>query len=137
MLSARGSFPLTVVLVIALALVACSDSPVVENSQTVVSPDGEFVATLETIDNGLGFGLGREYEEVHLSRRGAGFQGHGASGSTVAFYVEASERPHVPLSVRWLSSRELEVSFDSPTNPGRSLAFVDGISLRYKRAPTQ
>jgi hypothetical protein len=132
MISVQRILDIAAAIAVTFVLAACSDPSIVESSQAVESPGGVFVATIETVDNGLGFGLGREYEEVHLTRRGAEIHRHGDSEPTVVFYVEAAERPYMPLSVRWRGPRELEIAYDSPASPGRKLASWGEVSLTYK-----
>src|SRR5262249_51750570 len=43
-------------------------SPVVEKSTSLPAPDPTWVATFERVDNGMGFGLGAEYFEVHVDK---------------------------------------------------------------------
>ncbi|MEX8505746.1 hypothetical protein [Leptothrix ochracea] len=118
-----------------IALVAgCSASPKVESSRTFESPNAELVATLESVDNGLGFGLGALYEEVHIGKRNELPSTHGEKSPSVAFYIQAAEHPATSVSVRWLGNNELEISHHSSIKPGKAVSALAGVSIKYRVA---
>lgn len=51
--------------------------PIVGQVDQFPAPDGDWIATLELVDNGLGFGQGMLYDEVHVHRRGTPVTTHG------------------------------------------------------------
>lgn len=110
----------------------CSQSPIVENSRSVPSPSGAKLLTVETVDNGLGFGLGRLYEEVHVTFGSRSIHGHGESDVSVAFYVDVTEARGESVDVRWIDDKSIEISYDRSQAPGRMANSVAGVSVAYK-----
>ncbi len=53
-----------------------------------ISPDSKGGVTQEHLDNGMGFGLGALYYEVHLHEAGARRFAHGDRDDAAVFYVE-------------------------------------------------
>ena len=53
-----------------LILLACSNTnePIVVESREIPNADKTKAAIVELVDNGLGFGLGLEYYEVHIEK---------------------------------------------------------------------
>src|SRR5262245_12473292 len=74
----------TAILFSAVACLSCSDSPRVLNSHPYKSPNAKWVATLEEVDNGLGFGLGAVYDEVHLTEQREAIGRPGDPGTSVS-----------------------------------------------------
>ena len=64
--SISNALPLTV------STTLCGCGPVVQNSSDVTSPDLQWTATLELVDNNLGWGQGLLYDEIHLSPQSPG-----------------------------------------------------------------
>jgi hypothetical protein len=137
----RRLFGLTVVLALAggaFVLKWCADShPVVEQSTEYPSPAGRWQVTMERIDNGLGFGLGVEYYEVHLDKRWTlpwvkVLGRHGDDDRSVVFYVD-SERAQPPR-VQWTGPRRLRVEYDAgPPEPGKMIGRIDDVEIDYQR----
>lgn len=131
------------VLVVSLAAVtfyACSTSddghPIVTQKSELASPDGKWIATLELVDNGLGFGLGVLYDEVHLRRVNEPILDHGDDSKSSVFYIDAMETPAVTPNIRWYSSTHLIINYDGKPNtgniPGKCVASILGISIEYQ-----
>lgn len=53
------------------------------------SPDSKWVATLEEVDNELGFGQGMLYDEFHLQLANEKILGHGDADSSAIFYADS------------------------------------------------
>lgn len=131
------------VLVVSLASVtfyACSTSddghPIVTKKSELASPDGKWIATLELVDNGLGFGLGVLYDEVHLRRVDEPIFDHGNDSKSSVFYIDAMETPTVTPNIRWYSSTHLIINYDGKPNtaniPGKCITSILGISIEYQ-----
>jgi len=104
--------------------------PVVEQSTTYPSSDQEWQATLEHVDNGMGFGLGVLYYEVHVNRPGTPIKMHGDSDPSVVFYLD-SEGVNPPR-VLWLAPRHLVIEYPTgPHEPGKKLDRIAGIAIGY------
>lgn len=108
-------------------------TPVVQRAVSYPSPDGEWQATLEEVDNGLGMGLGALFHEVRLHRTGAPIAGHGDPDASVVFYLDAEEA--VPPSIRWVGARHLVVQFEAGPmhQPGRTTERVGDVTIEYQR----
>ena len=123
-------------LVCVLSLTACDDgTPIVGQSSQIISPDSAFVATLEVVDNGLGFGQGALYEEVHVTRAGQPLGAHGDPGKSVVFYAESTYENGRDVHVRWVTARRLRVEFDSKQKPGREVRRLGDVEVEFSRRP--
>jgi hypothetical protein len=121
-----------VMLVFVCALAGCDDGkPIVIHSQELLSPDGAYAATLEQVDNGLGFGQGALYEEVHLRRRGEPVGAHGDPGASVVFYAESTYQGKNDVRLTWLDSRHLRVSYGRKQRPGRAIGALGGVAIEF------
>ena len=120
-------------LLISTATAACSDAPVLLASQAVASPDSNWVAVVEELDNGLGFGLGALYSEVHVVRANSPPSSHGNSSNSVVFYTNVSDyRSSQPaVSVQWLTPTHLRVAYAKSLVPGKRLAALAAITVEY------
>ena len=116
---------------LACLLGACSAEPTVLFSERIVSPDGKTSALREQLDNGLGFGLGAIYEELHLVGPTEDPGNHGESSQTVAFYVNTSEYSGPAIEVSWLSNTHLLVKYDKSLKPGRQYSQLSGVKIEY------
>jgi len=115
-----------------ILLAGCEDGdPIVKRSQAYPSPDSIYAATLEEVDNGLGFGQGALYEEVHITRRGESVGAHGNPGRSVVFYVESTYKVGSGVKVSWLDSRHLRVEYSRDLHPGRALSNWDGVAIEF------
>ncbi len=100
-------------------------------SHEVLNPSGTLVATVEVVDNGLGFGLGAMYDEIHISRAGSSSFRHGDRDSSVAFYAESTYNKGRPPRVEWASDTLLLVILDPLTKPGCQKFSLNGVSIKY------
>jgi hypothetical protein len=115
------------------------DRPIVGKHIDLASPDGSWIATLEEVDNGLGFGQGMLYDEVHIRRPNETIPSHGDSAESAVFYIDAmgksSERP----SLKWRDAAHLVIGYDSKMSvsghAGKSLSTFHGISVEYEAKP--
>lgn len=118
---------------LALALGGCGGEPVVIRSQAFPSPDGAYTATLEEVDNGLGFGQGALYDEVHLTRQGESTGRHGDPGRSVGFYAESTYKNGGAVKIEWLDRQHLRVKFGGEQRPGRISASLNGVAIEYRQ----
>ena len=119
-------------LVLAFGLAGCNDgNPIVTQSQEFPSPDGAYIATLELVDNGLGFGQGALYDEVHVRHRGESIGEHGDPGGSVVFYAESTYQGNSDISLTWLDGRHLRVEFERRQRPGRALKALSGVAIEF------
>lgn len=115
------------------------DQPMVGTHIDLASPDGNWIATLEEVDNGLGFGQGMLYDEVHIRRPNETISSHGDSAESAVFYIDAmgksSERP----SLKWRDATHLVVAYDRKMSEsgraGKSLISFRDISIEYQAKP--
>ncbi|HMN46868.1 MAG TPA: hypothetical protein PKE27_19980 [Povalibacter sp.] len=105
-------------------------------SRRFASPDLKHEATVEAVDNALGFGLGAIYDEVHVWVPGATFQ-HGDSDSTAVFYAESAYPEGVGPTVRWLNPHRLVIQYPEKNPPGRMKSEMLGISITYEAVPLE
>jgi hypothetical protein len=117
-------------------LSACSDGvPHVVTSAQYRSPDSRWEAVLERVDNGLGFGQGLMYSELHIHAPNQLISDHGGTASTVVFYLEETyTTTWVPIepSVEWTGANRLLVKYPDLYMPGKmQTSFVD-ITIEYQ-----
>ena len=124
-------------LLCALALTACDDGkPIVLNSVSTASPSGEWKAVIEEVDNGLGFGQGALYEEVHVVKANEQATTHGDAGQSVVFYAESMYEKGSRINIKWLSANKLQILHDHAQKPGKHLQNYRGITLEVTPNPT-
>ena len=104
----------------------------IEKSVDVLSPDSKWLATIETVDNGLGFGLGRVYNEVHIRTPGNPITDHGDADLSTVFYVESEQTPKDFPVVQWLNPRCLRIEYPNLHKPGKALVQINGITVEYR-----
>lgn len=113
--------------------------PVVGKHVDVISPDGNWIATWEEVDNGLGFGQGELYEEVHIRRPDQTISDHGDRAESAVFYIDAMGSSDERASLSWRDGRHLVISYDSKMStegkPGKSIESFKGISIEYQAKP--
>lgn len=119
-LSALGLWvALCVLLPVAAIVLSLWWGPVVPSAvvtATVPNPAGSMVAVAETVDNGMGFGQGRLYDEVHVLRRGESVTGHGTDSATVVYYIE-NDSSHMPPALSWTDDRHLTIAWQGDARP--------------------
>lgn len=112
--------------------------PVVGQVDNFSSSDKQWVATLEEVDNGLGFGLGMLYDEVHIHRPNEKISDHGDDGNSVIFYVSSMGKVGDRPKIKWLDSTHLLISYYPATieggKPGKALRKFQGIFIEYETA---
>jgi hypothetical protein len=108
--------------------------PVVENSSDRLSPDFRWTATLELVDNGLGFGQGMLFDEVHVSHPHAWrfLWGHGEPDKSVVFYVYSDDTPRHKPVLRWADAHHLVIQYSGQYEPGRQLTRFSEVTITYK-----
>jgi hypothetical protein len=110
------------------------DGPIVGKHVDYLSPDGEWVATLEVVDNGLGFGQGQLYDEVHLRRPNEPVLSHGDRAESAVFYMASFGNPPDAISLDWRDARHLVIAYDDDprVRPGKSVMRFHGMSIEYR-----
>lgn len=103
------------------------------------SEDNQWIATLEEVDNGLGFGQGMLYDEIHIHHPGEVIADHGENDRSAIFYAnsmgrQSDERPQI----QWIDSTHLLITY-SPSRieggmPGKALKLYGGIHVSYLHA---
>jgi hypothetical protein len=110
------------------------DGPIVGKHVDYMSPNGKWVATLEVVDNGLGYGQGWLYGEVHLRRPDEPITRHGERAESAVFYMASAGNPPDEISVDWLDAKHLVIAYDgsSRDRPGKGITRFHGISIEYR-----
>jgi hypothetical protein len=115
------------------------DGPIVGKSFDVSSPNGGSIATLEEVDNGLGFGQGMLYHEVHLRRPNETISSHGDSAESAVFYIDAMGDSRESPRLNWRDATHLVIAYDSKISQsggaGKRVSSFDGISIEYQVKP--
>jgi hypothetical protein len=116
----------------------CDDGhPTVMESRQILSPDGNWVVTIEKVDNKLGFGLGAIYEEVHLTKPKEDVGAHGDPGSSVVYYIESDYKKDKTIDVEWTAINKIRITCNpscppvGPSNKLKQLNSIRGISVEY------
>jgi hypothetical protein len=118
--------------ILLIGCAGCDDgTPVVLESRRVPSPDKTLEAIVERVDNGLGFGQGALYDEVHVLRAGSPVLEHGDPGGSVLFYVMQDTNTDVPVTASWIGPRRLVITYDGRRTPGRIVRQFGDISVDY------
>lgn len=104
------------------------------------SPDNRVIATLEELDNGMGFGQGMLYDEIHIHRLGEKIADHGDNDKSAIFYAnsmgrQSDEKP----KIKWIDSSHLLIIY-SPrridgATPGKAIKEYGGIKISYDPSP--
>ena len=87
---------------------------------------------METVDNGLGFGQGRMYYEVHISPSNERTGRHGDNGTSVAFYTEVLSDRARPVTATWISGDKVRITYDLWTKPRKQLHSLNGVEIKYQ-----
>jgi len=123
-------FRLTLAMLLAGCLAACEDGkPIVLQSEIHLNPSGKLAVVLEEVDNGMGFGQGALYREVHIVNAGETPEAHGDPSKTVVFYAESTYGKGKDVTVEWLSEGNLRIRYDAIQRPGRQLRSYRGVSV--------
>jgi hypothetical protein len=123
--------PLSVLLLIA----GCDDGkPIATEKARLLSPDRRSVAVVEGVDNGLGFGQGMYYDEIHVGPADLSISDHGDPDSSVVFYVAQNTSTDSPPTLQWLDAKHLVVTYDVARKPQKLVAQIGGIQIEYRPA---
>jgi hypothetical protein len=99
------------------------------------SPDMQWIATLEEVDNGLGFGQGMLYDEVHIRHPDERILEHGNDAKSAVFYADAMGKSSTRPRIKWIDSTHLLITYSparlESTGPGRVLGKFHGIAIAY------
>ena len=115
-----------------LGLAGCSDgTPRVVTSHEYPNPSGSLVATVEVLDNGLGFGAGMLYNEIHIAASGERSFVHGNPAPTVVYYCESTSEEDLPPEVKWLKDDQLLVTLAPRGCPARQRTAIPSVFVKY------
>lgn len=114
----------------AWSLASCTDGqPIVLETTRIASPDSRWEAILEKVDNGLGFGQGMVFDEIHVQSMGSPVVYHGSESVGLVFYAEAlSGSP----TVRWVGEQRLEVAHSASVKPTRQVQRLMDVEIEYR-----
>jgi hypothetical protein len=116
-----------------LTLAGCDDGkPIATEKSRLLSPDRASVAVLEGVDNGLGFGQGMYYDEIHVGPADLAISDHGDLDPSVVFYAEQVASTDSAPSLHWVDARHLVVTYDFARKPQKLVAEVSGIQIKYR-----
>lgn len=107
------------------------DPPIVLSYADFLSPDQRWVATEEYIDNGMGFGMGARYHEIHLRPPKQVLIGHGEREKSSVFYVEAPDNDNPP-KLTWIDASHLQITLTSSQSPGKNVIYYRGVNISYQ-----
>ena len=120
-----------ILLVGAVVLAGCKDGiPIVLSSSSVASPDARWEATLEEVDNGLGFGQGRAFFELHIQDKGAKVVRRCDESVSCVFCLEetSDDKP----TIEWTGPRHLTVKYRAATAPLRQAPRYMDVQIEYR-----
>ncbi|MFZ6692922.1 hypothetical protein [Undibacterium sp. SXout20W] len=111
--------------------------PSVVSSVDIVSPNHEWIATEEVIDNGLGFGQGMLFDEIHIHRLAENFHDHGDDDTSVVFYVDVAGDKGDPPKISWIDPTHMIITYEDSrhnkrSQPGKRIKVFRGIDIEYK-----
>lgn len=99
------------------------------------SPDKRWVATVEAVDNGLGFGLGMLYDEVHIHHPDEKIENHGDDDRSTIFIANAVGESAKGPQIKWIDSTHLLITYDPAriegSEPGKALKGFREIGINY------
>jgi hypothetical protein len=97
----------------------------------IPSPDSHWEAIVEKVDNGLGFGQGAAFHEIHIQPVGSRVTYHGNESASVIFYVGIAAEPFI---VEWTGERRLRVTHSALETPGRQVSRYMDVDIQYELA---
>jgi hypothetical protein len=106
----------------------------------VVSPDNQWIATLELVDDGAGFGMGMLYDEIHVRRSDEQITRHLDWPNPAVFCTDAMAAVNsAEPKIMWKDSNHLVIIFD----PARSIntareraTSFHGVKVKYVATPS-
>ncbi len=110
--------------------------PIIVKHVDLASPNGNSIVTLEEVDNGLGFGHGMLYDEVHIRHSGEKISDHGDEDRSTVFYANSmGSQSEVRPQIKWIDSTHILISY-SPARieggtPSKMLKEYGGIQISY------
>jgi hypothetical protein len=134
---------LAIVVTIAMSLIASGYAlkflfkaePLVGQVDNFPSANGQWVATLEEVDNGLGFGQGMLYDEVHIHHPDERIADHGDDDKSAIFYANSMGKSGKRPQIKWIDSTHLLITYSPATidggTPGKALKEFHGILIDY------
>ena len=115
-----------------LACGGCDDGmPMVLESERAPSPDNALDAIVERVDNGLGFGQGAVYDEIHVLIRGSSVLVHGDPSVSVVFYAQEEINVDNRVTAHWVSARHLVINYEPRRFCGRRTTRLGDILIDY------
>jgi hypothetical protein len=117
----------------AFVLAGCKDGiPFVLSSSSVRSPDAKWEATLEKVDNGLGFGQGQAFFELHIQDLGATVVRRCQESVSCVFQIEEISHNEEP-TIEWTGPRQVTVKYRSSSTPIRQVPRYMDVQIEYRR----
>lgn len=86
---------------------------------------------MERVDNGLGFGQGAVYDEVHVQRARTAVTEHGDRSDSVVFYVMEETDADLRASASWIAPRRLLITYDPRRIHGRRIREIMDVAVDY------
>jgi hypothetical protein len=116
-----------------LIAISCNEGvPIIIESSHRLSPDSKWEFTLEHADNGMGFGMGAIYDEVHIHKPGKYAFKHGDKDISAIFYIESTYQEGDRPIVRWVDPHHLIIQYPSLNHPGRAITQFKDVSIEYQ-----
>ncbi|HJW09868.1 MAG TPA: hypothetical protein VJ483_09555, partial [Holophagaceae bacterium] len=116
-----------------LLALGCNEGlPIILESRQQGSPDSKWEFISEHLDNGMGFGMGALYDEVHIHRPGEGAFKHGDQDASAVFYIESTYQDGDRPVVQWIDAHNLLIRYPDINKPGRAITQFQGVAIRYE-----
>jgi hypothetical protein len=125
-------FGVPIVVALLMVIAGCDDGkPIVLTSSRLPSPDGQSVAIVESVDNGLGFGQGMLYDEVHVGPMDLRTVGHFDFDAYVVFYAARESITASAPTVSWVDANHVRIAYDASQSPTRPFDRIGRIRVEY------
>jgi hypothetical protein len=122
-----------IAIALCFCVTGCDDGkPIVMESTRLPSPDGRSVAIVEVMDNGLGFGQGVAYDEIHVGLADLIETNHGEEDLSAVFYASQESSSDTKPEIRWLDDHHLLVLYDPKRAPHKLLGSAAGVQIQYR-----
>jgi len=98
------------------------------------SPDSQWEAILEEVDNGLGFGLGATFQAIYLHKSHTSIDKHpnGIHDDAIVFYIDSEQLETNIPKFHWVNSRHLAIDYKNTHNPGKIDYRFNDIFIEYR-----